>query len=277
MIADIIVGYNHSRMAQVALEQALDIAQQADARIQLVNVAEQAEPDSEANLLLENGTDVLAYVDAPGDEEPQSEVIVPQFLEEARLRCQDAHVACSLFRFQGEASYWLRQRARLAQLVIVGRHNTHENSPRRLVGRTVQRLLVNPPVPVMVTGNQYRELAGGLLLYSPTLVGGRALNLGATLAGLLNASLDVVVAARDRHSGQKMVAEARFAARPYHLDGSYTYMPGSAAEVVLKAGMARHYDFVVVPSPPSPWWAPGICAQVKTALGIPDTVLVAVP
>ncbi len=276
MITDILVGYSESRLAQVALEQAIDIGENTDARIQLLTAVEEAEPGDEANLVSDSGDDLLAYVDAPSDEEPEAEIGLPAFVEGARLRCEEAHIACAVRRFHGEPARRLREQARLAQLVVIGRHCKRSGSERRRLGRTAYNLLSNPPAPMVVTGEEYRGLSSGLLLYAAAAAGGRALNVAGELAGLLNASLDLIAPVSDRRKGQRMVAEARFAVRPYHLDGDCEYMEGSAREVLLKAGMERHYDFVVVPVARH-WWSQGLAETVRAALEIPDTVVVAVP
>lgn len=279
MIADILVGYTPSRFSQVAFEHALDLAEKCGARIRLLGAIEDTEPEDETGLVGASSPDLLDYVETPGGEPSETDppAGIPPYMEEARLRCVQAHVACSVRRLHGEANRRLREQSRLAQLLVIGRHGRRVVGVRPHLGRTIRGLLASLPIPLMVGHETYRELARLLLVYTPTLVGGRTLNMAAQIATTVNGTLDIITPGATRRAAQRTLAEAEFARLPYHLDGAGDYIEGDVVEALLRAGMERQYDLVAVPAPPPRWWTPDPGEAVKVALELPDVVTLIVP
>ncbi len=277
MIKNIVVGYDSSPPAQVALEQALDLAEASAARIHIAAAIEEFSPDSEADIL--HQPDVLDILDAAnslGEEAEGERVTIPAYLEEARLRCQEAHISCAVSVGRQRAAGYLRQCSWLADLLVVGRC-----SRRRLtageIGRTAHRLLQTAQQPTLVCAENYITVTSLMVVYEQSVIGGHALAVAGEVGAKLNVPVDVVVAGHDRQTLHRWLAAARHGLQAYHVEGNFDSSAASLSQALTTLALERTPSLIVMPHTRlvvGSWRLPAV---YHTVLQLPDAMLLVVP
>ena len=278
MIRNIAVGYDGSPAAQVALEQALDLAERAAARIHLVTAIEEVSPDSEQDVL--SAPDVLDMLDSAESlaETPSEQgAVIPAFLEQARLKCQEAHISCTVRISHGQAARHLREHGWLVDLMVIGRCARRRHLRAGRIGRSAHQLLRTAQRPTLVCAREYIHIGSLMVVYEQSATGGRALAMAGELAATLNVPVDVVVAGRSRHTRERWMAQVRGALRAYHVEASIESSVAPPAQALTTLALDKNPSVVVLPQRRrllGSWRLPTL---YRTALQLPDTMVMVVP
>ncbi len=276
MIKNILVGYDESRPAQVALAQAIDLAEATSGRIRLLAVRTEEGPAPQPELAADSGIVDMVEVGLDEDELETEAAGAPPFVEQARTELAAAGLGGSIRM----ASSWqpaacLREEADLADLLVVGRSRAHSGGQ---VGRTTRNLLKSHlPCPLLICTNQYLPITSILLVYWPGPRGGRAVSLAAQLAATLNIDLDTVVTAPGRRAPRRERARVELALLAYHTEGEVVAISEAPAEAVLTAGLQYNPSLLVIPEPSLLRWPWQLAPLYSSALELPDTLLLIVP
>ena len=286
MIRNIVVAYDDTRTAQVAVEQAVDIAEATAGRIHLTVVAHQTAPPVE----LGAPTDLTGLAGplpppampeyaSPEDRLSQDELDRNAYDEAitAVEQCEKAGVAHTVSRLYGSPADRLVRRGMLADLLVVGRGAAGFKADGARLGTMARQVLLRSVTPTLLCEVDYVPLREGLVLYEPTEAGGRALARAGEFCSYLNMSLTVVAAHPDRRSGEKTLREACAALRSYHLDGECVSFPGSAADALQTEASQRKAGLVVMPQPRRPRWPWQTPSALASATALPGALVMVVP
>ncbi len=278
MIKNILVGYDNSRSARVALAQAIDLAEAFGGRVHLLVVGTEEGPPPEPELAPEPGIVEMAELGEEAEELETAGPVVPLFVEEARLKLHQAHVAGGI-RITSDArpAVRLREESHLADLVVVGRGDKRHSSSGQ-GGRNTRQLLQRRLLrPVLVCSSEYIAPESILLVYQSSDAGGRAVSVAGELATTFNVGLDVVVTARRRHAAERRRDQVESALLVYHTEGEVVSSATTPTEALLTEGLERNPSVVVIPQPPPPMWSWQLSALYPAALQLPDTMILVVP
>ncbi len=277
MIKNIVVGYDGSAGAQTALAQALDIAEITGGRIHLVTAEEEAESGAEQDMLSQPDVlDILDATDSLEEEAAEGSVAVPDFVEEARLKCQEAHISCTVNVGPGPAARYVREYAWLADLVVVGR-----GSRPRLrageIGRTTRQLLQVAQRPILVAGQEYAKISSVMVVGEKSSGGGRALSLAGELGSELNVPVDVLVAGHPRHVLTRWSTQVRSLLRAYHVQGEVESSEAPLPQALTTWALERSPSVIVLPQVQRQLLSWRLASVCQTALQLPDAMVMVVP
>ncbi len=277
MIKNILVGYNNSRSAQVALAQATDLAEACAGRVHLLVVATDEGPPQPELPAEPTIVEMAEPVEDAEEFETESRV-VPQFVEDGRRQLHQAHVAGSIRITSGaRPAVRLREGSHLADLVVVGRGG-RRGGRSGLVGQTTRRLLqARLRRPTLICASEYIELESILALYEAREAGGQAVSIAGELSATLNIDLDVVVTANKRYSAERLGKRVATALLAYHTEGEITSSVSNPAEALLTEGLQRDPSIVVIPQPPVSRWSWQLPPLYTAALQLPHTMILIVP
>ena len=276
MIKNVLVGYDESRPAQVALAQALDLAEATSGRVRLVVVRTEEGPAPQPELAAEPGIVDMVNVGLDDEEMEIESAGAPPFVEHARTMLSAAGTTGSIrVANSGQPAACLREEADLADLLVVGRSRAHSGGQ---VGRTTRNLLKSHlPCPLLICTNQYLPITSMLLVYWPGPRSGRAVSLAAELAATLNIDLDTVVTAPEHRAPRRKRDRVESALLAYHTEGEVVATTEDPAEAVLTAGLQYNPVLVVIPEPSLLRWPWQLAPLYSSALELPDTMLLVVP
>ena len=276
MIKNILVGYDESRPAQVALAQAIDLAEASSGRVHLLVVTSDEE-EAAPQPGLAGEPEILEMVDR-GLEEPadDQEPPAPPFVAEARHELASSSVAGAIRVVRGgRPADRLREEANLVDLLVVGRGRVRHGWQ---AGRNTEALLKRPlPCSLLVCADEYQQIASLLLVYYPAQAAGRALSCAGQLASDLNIPLDVVVSSHGRRATKRQRERVESALLAYHTEGEVVASAEAPEEAALSEGLERNPTALVVPQPSLPRWPWQLSLLYSAALELPDTLLFIIP
>jgi len=272
------VGFDGTRLARVAAEQAMSLAEAVGGRVTFVHVMV-APPNEDELGTGEREIDIVRAARAPDEDAPPDEAQEPMDLEDMRLLCEARHIVCDEDHLYGHSpGLRLLRRSWLTDLMVIGRGNERGRGSAD-VGPTTEFLLSELVSPTLVCARQYVELRSVLVPYKASVSGGRALSFAARLCELVNATLTVLVCDPDRIRAGKALEAAEDALRAYNIEGDHAVSLSSPLEAVRTAALQRGTSLIVVPGAHKRYYLlPWSRNQVLwRALEVPGCAVIAYP
>ncbi len=271
---NLLVGFDGSRGAQMALRQIIPLAAGLRARLRVVQVVEPIGPSSKINL--EVGDDPLSILDRSEALMTEETPLPPDddALAAAAQTCEQAGVIATYQTLHGMAARVLREEAVAMDLLVVGRHGT---TGRHALGTTAATLTRQALVPTLLCRDEMVPWQRLLVAFEPSPVGGRALKLAGALAAGLNLGLDVLVADPQRSRAQEALSYARRALRAYHVEGEGMQHTGRMPGALETIAAQWQSSVVIVPDEPCRTWLWRPSPTVAAALRLPHALILIVP
>lgn len=209
MIRSLLVAYDGSHGARVALQHAVDFASRCEGRIVLLTGSRSGEPD--ADLPADGGPDPVALAQEPV--EPGEELPLPSEMDEALSEavelCRELTVRCVACPAYGDVVLALVQRSRLADLVFIGRDALAAPTSGVASARTARRAAAAAACPVVISPRQYETIRSAVAVCPASELGGRVLRSAAELAGILQVKLEALVVADNPNAARRWADEVR--------------------------------------------------------------------
>lgn len=251
MLRSIVAGYDGSRSSQVAVEQAMDLAEVMGGRIYLATVTTVTDGDvdgeaaGEVGDLAEMAMPPRSEEDADDERDPDAGGELLLSLDDIHSRCQELHVVCEDERLFGRhAGARLLKRSWHAELLVVGRGD--ERRPGT-IGRNATYLLSELVTPTLVCARQFVELRSVMIPYRSSVSGGRGLSFAARLCEHLNAELHLLVCEPRRSEAREAVEQAEKLLRPYRIETETDVSLTQPHEAVQSAATERDVSLIIIP------------------------------
>ena len=250
MFEKILVPVDGSDSAWIALEQAIEIAKEEQAAIHGLYVVD-------ARLL--EAPYILAMF--PYDFYPEGD---PRRLEQAmevskrlhqrgeeilqRLadRCQEAGVPCETELTDGIVAQVILERAKDADLVVLGRTGEGAQWTGPLLGSVFEAVVRHSPVPVLATHDQVRPIRCILVAYDGSERAKDALNIAARLAASGNRLLLYVTVDDGHRNRGEAYQEAKKILDELGVEHMRLFLKGHPAEKILEAAASQKCDLIVL-------------------------------
>ena len=198
MIRSLLVAYDGSHGARVALQHGVDLASRCEGRVCLLMVGRaDAEADAPEG---EGGVDLVALaqdVEAPTAEGALEET--DEVLQEAMEVCRDLTVRCVAKPAYGGVPGALVRGSELCDLVVMGR-DALGGDEREGAMRTARRVASQAGCPVAITPREYQPIRSAVAVCPVSAAGARAVRTAAELASILQVKLETLLMVEDRGS-----------------------------------------------------------------------------
>lgn len=256
MLKNILVGYNGRQGSHVAFRVAADLTQAARARLHVAYI-EALQAPVETPLV---GDDIPAPAEisrvlqernmsGAAEDEIQAALESEIFSHVAR-QCMEEGLHCHFIYQHGDPVERLSQLARIANLIVLGKHDEPPARGAPPLGRVPRRLAMRMPAPLLLTALEYFPIKSLTLFYEPTLAGGRALSLAGEIAHWRNLTLNLLVAGHNEIPSAAALEEAQMALRAYHVEGDWLLIEDKEPEGLYRALLPWNDPLVVLPAPP---------------------------
>jgi nucleotide-binding universal stress UspA family protein len=126
------------------------------------------------------------------------------------------------------------ERAKAADLVMIGHRGVHERFSTGLLGSTAESVARKSPRPLFVSPKRLREIKSLTLAYDGSERASKAMHAAAEFATELGAPLTVITVARDPRMGERVMGEARHYLEPYGLTATFKLLNGHAHEEIVR-------------------------------------------
>jgi nucleotide-binding universal stress UspA family protein len=246
MFTSLLVGYDGSPMARIALSQAILIGKKFHSRIVVATVAQ----------------------------DDLQEIAVLQ--REAVQLVEAAGVGVSTVTRSGEVAEVLRGLAEDVGVVVVGRIGTRGRSSRSIdpLGPDTRELIRRCPRPVLVTGSEPTELTRVLVAHAGGPEGEGVLAFAGRFAGIFGAHLDVLHVTEDLPAGRQVLARASGALSITPLDFDTHLAEGSIEAAIVETieDLGSNVLFVGAERERHGWLVPSHTEAILRATDIPVVV-----
>jgi len=151
-------------------------------------------------------------------------------LEEFCAAARRENIAAETQLDMGIVANQVCERARSADLVMIGHRGINERFSTGLLGSTAESVARKCPRPVFISPMKFREISRPVLAYDGSERASKAMKSAAEFASDLSVPLTVITVARDPKLGERTLEEARTYLASY---------PGARAEFRLISGHAH--------------------------------------
>jgi nucleotide-binding universal stress UspA family protein len=246
MVKTILVAVDGSAHADAALEHALWLAGRLEATliglhvVDIVSIEGSFLHDISGSLGFEPYLDFSAKMrDALRE---RGRVLLDGFQQ----RCAARRVPCDTVLGMGIVANEICDRARVADLVVLGHRGVNEQFSSGLLGSTTESVTRKSPKPVFVAPVAFRDITRPLLAYDGSQRASAAMHAAAEMASALRLPLTVLHVARDDAADGTVVEEARRYLQSYGLDLRCETVTGTAPERIVEFIRDREHDLLFI-------------------------------
>lgn len=249
MIKRILVGIDGSDHARTALRYAMWLARRLDAQVtglhvvDIVSIEGSFFHDISGSLGFEPYLDFTSKMREALNE--RGEVI----LREVETTCREAGVRCETAMQTGIVPGEICDRAREADLVVIGHLGVNRRFSTGLLGGVAESVTRQCPKPVLVTPLEFAEVRSPLLAYDGSERASAAMHSAADLCTRLSLPLSVMTVNRDAEAGRATLEEASRYLSSYPSVATRTFVAdGHAAERIPEEIRERGHDLLFMGS-----------------------------
>lgn len=248
MIKSILVGIDGSEHARTALRYATWLATRLDAHviglhvIDIVAIEGSFVHDISGSLGFEPYLDFTSKMREALDE--RGEVLLRDF----EATCRDAGVRCDKVMQTGIVPGEICDRAREADLVVIGHRGVNRRFTTGLLGGVAESVTRQCTKPVLVTPLEFAEIRSPMLAYDGSEHASAAMHAAADLCTKLSLPLSVITVSRDADEGKDILAEANRYLASYSIEVKTAVVDGHAAERIPQELRDRGHDLLFMGS-----------------------------
>src|SRR5215510_13400803 len=228
MIKSILVALDGSEHADAALQHALWLGERLRATliglhvIDIVSIEGSFFHDISGSLGFEPYLDFSSKM--RGVLQERGKALLDAFAEQAAARGVRAETALGM----GIVANEIVERARTADLVVIGRRGVNERFSTGLLGGTAESVTRRCPKPVFVSTMDFRPVTRPLLAYDGSQRAAAAMHAAAEFCVSLSLPLTVLTVCKDAAIGDKVINDARKYLASYDLSTTCEVQAGHA-------------------------------------------------
>ncbi len=240
MIKRILVGIDTSEHARTAQVYAFHLARRLGAALIGLHVVDIVSIEGSLLHDISGSLGLEPYMDFSSKMREVLNARGKAVLDEFAYAARNERIEAETLLDIGVVANQICERAKSADLVIIGHRGVNERFSSGLLGSATESVARKSPRPLFVSPIRYREISRPLLAYDGSDRAARAMRAAAELCVTLGAPLTVITVARDSKLGERTLAQAREYLEPYPLKTDFHLIPGHANEGII--GAIREHD-----------------------------------
>ena len=167
-------------------------------------------------------------------------------LEEFARRCVQKGVRHETFLDLGIIPNEICERAKVADLVVLGHRGVNEGFSTGLLGGTAESVTRKSPRPVLVSTKSFKEIERPLLAYDASQRAAAAMESAAGFCAELKLPLTVLHVPKDEKMGDKVLEGARSYLQSYGIETRYELARGYPEQKIVDYLNNFHYDLLFI-------------------------------
>ncbi len=247
MIKTILVGIDGSEHARTAVQSALWLADRLHGCVVALHVVDIVSIEGSFFHDISGSLGFEPYLDFStkmrGVLQERGRALLDAFAAEAAQRGVRADTVLGM----GIVANEIAERARTADLVIIGRRGLNERFSTGLLGGTAESVTRKCPKPVLIVPIEFRECRQPLLAYDGSPRAASAMQQAAEFCATLGLPLTVLTVNRDEEQGRRTLNEATEYLRPYAVSAEFELQQtGNAPERIANFIRERNHDLLFI-------------------------------
>jgi nucleotide-binding universal stress UspA family protein len=248
MIKSILVGIDGSEHARTALRYATWLARRLDATVTGLHVVDIVSIEGSFFHDISGSLGFEPYLDFTSKMREALHERGVALLDEFRATCTSEGVRCDTALQIGIVPSEICERAREADLVVIGHRGVNQRFSTGLLGGAAESVTRQCPKPLLVTPLEFSEIKSPVLAYDGSQRASAAMHMAAEVCTQLQLPLSVLAVCRDGEQGEKVLDQARRYLASYSLETHPFMVTGQAYERIPSEIRDKHYDLVFMGS-----------------------------
>ncbi len=240
MIKRILVGIDTSEHSRTAQAYAFHLARRLSATLIGVHVVDIVSIEGSFFHDISGSLGLEPYLDFSSKMREVLNARGKAVLEDFAQAAQREGVAAETALEMGVVPNQLCERAKAADLLMIGHRGVNERFSTGLLGSTTESVARKSPRPMLVSPIRFREVTRALLAYDGSDRASRAMRAAADFVATLDIPLIVITVARDLKLGERTLNQARSYLEPYPIRAEFKLVPGHAHEGII--GSLKEFD-----------------------------------
>jgi len=247
MIKTILVGIDGSEHARTAVHFALWLAERLQGCVVGLHVVDIVSIEGSFFHDISGSLGFEPYLDFSskmrGVLQERGKALLDAFAEQA----QQSGVRADTVLGMGIVANELVERARTADLVVIGRRGLNERFSTGLLGGTAESVTRRSAKPVFIAPLEFRACASPLLAYDGSARAASAMQQAAEFCATLGLPLTVLTVNRDEEQGRRVLNEASSYLQPYNVTAQFELQQtGNAPERIANFIRERGHDLLFI-------------------------------
>ena len=246
MIKTILVGIDTSERSRNAQVFAFNLARRFGATLQGLHVVDIVSIEGSFFHDISGSLGLEPYLDFSSR---MREVLTERgrtVLEEFRAAAERERLPAETIMDIGIVPNQLCERAKMADLVMIGHHGINERFSTGLLGSTAESVARKCPRPVLISPRPFREIRQLALAYDGSERAARAMRAAAEFSVELKVPLAVVTVGLDPRLRERVLDEARTYLERYPATTSFELLSGQAHEEIVRFLKRAEIDLLFI-------------------------------
>ena len=241
MFKNILLPMDNSDYSQTASRYAIELAKLYEATVHGLSVV---------NIKLTQGHLIADLSNIVRLDPSQLEEVLQDkgliLLDKLKKACEDAGVACKISSSMGIIGDSICQKARIADLIVMGKYGENGEWTGPLLGSVAETVVRQADKPVLLVSKEYQPIDRILIAYDSGRSANYMLHSAANLAMNLRVPITVLVVSDVPEKGEAILEEAQFYLEAYNIEAHSLLKNGEPAEEILFAAKNNDIDLIAM-------------------------------
>jgi nucleotide-binding universal stress UspA family protein len=167
-------------------------------------------------------------------------------LEEFNQRCKQKGIRHQTFLDMGIIPNEICERAKTADLVVLGHKGINEGFSTGLLGGTAESVTRRSPRPIFVSTKVFKEIAHPLLAYDGSQRASSAMESAAEFCTQLRLPLTILYVPKEERMGEQVLQKARSYLNSYGIETRYELARGYPEQKIVDYLVNFNYDLLFI-------------------------------
>jgi nucleotide-binding universal stress UspA family protein len=167
-------------------------------------------------------------------------------LDDFGARCEKKHIRYTTLLDMGLIANEICERAKVADLVVIGHRGVNEEFSTGLLGTTAESITRKCPRPVFVSTKQFKPVEKPLLAYDGSQRASSAMETAAEFCTVLHLPLTVLTIAKEESLAQTNLQQAKSYLGSYAIDVKYELTSGYPEQKIIEYLVNMNHDLLFI-------------------------------
>jgi nucleotide-binding universal stress UspA family protein len=246
MIKNILIPLDGSEHSYAALEYAMWMTEKFDGRLTAQHIIDTISIEGTVFHDVSGSMGFEPYTDFSSKMRQILEERGKLILEDFTQKCQQRRIKCQSFLDTGLIANEICERAKVADLVVIGHRGVNEEFSTGLLGTTAETITRKSPRPIFVSTKKFKVIERPLLAYDGSQRASSAMESAAEFCSVLHLPLTVLTVAKADKSADSVTQQARSYLSSYDIETRFEMDRGYPEQKIVEHLTRFEYDLLFI-------------------------------
>lgn len=246
MIKNVLVPLDGSEHSKAALDYAIWVAQKFDGTLFGQHIIDTISLEGTFFHDISGSLGFEPYLDFSSKMREILDERGKMILDDFAARCEKGGVRFATFLDMGLIANEICERAKLADLVVIGHRGVNEEFSTGLLGTTAETITRKCPRPIFVSTKQFTAIENPLLAYDGSQRASSAMESAAEFCTRLKLPLTVLTVAKEESVARNNLQQARAYLNSYAIDATYQSTRGHPEQKIIEQLVNLNHDLLFI-------------------------------